>query len=270
MIVTTSYPNLLKCAICFLTLHGLFPFTYERNESFVRSTKKLYIYSLIVTFVLSIFFIFGSIYVGYNYYLQGFDFIVFAIAIFEIFFFVMKAVALFLLHNIHYIKIMKLVNNVLEINKLVFKFAQPTTTFNHRMKNILKIEFFLVVLQMFCVMFTLITGDFLTWIIISYPLVVTMLVTTIYIFGGIFINLNFIRIINEKLKFNNENCAAIISEDIESASILLSNIQKSTTNLNKLYGVQISLTLVGSLILMFCSVKFFNFLLHSIDLYRKL
>lgn len=259
-----SYQKLLKYAMMFLTINGLSPFIYDRNKSVVQTSKKLYIYSLIVTTFLNIFFIFGSIYYDYIYFSRGYDYVLFMIIILELFFGTVKAVVLLLLHIIYHIEIVELVNDALKIKKIVTKFAEPMTTCNHEMKKFIKIKFILVVLQMICLAFTMDIEHFFEWIILSYPLVLSMMATSIYIFGGMLMNLKSISIINEKLKLVEMNlrqnyhdfAVVAMSEDVEKVSVLLIKIQKFTTNLNKYYGVPMCLTFVGSTFLILASVRF--------------
>lgn len=221
----------------------------------------------IVAFLLSAFFLIGSIYVTNFYYSRGYDYVVLLIIMLELFFCIMRAVVLFALHIFCHSKITKNINDVLKINKTVIEFAEPIAKFNYKIENIIKTKFFIIFLELFCMMSTISVDNFHYWFILSYPLLLALLVTAVYTFGGMLMNFNNIAIINTKLRFiiknirKNERNLVVVAlneEDLTKASILLNRIQKSTTNMNKVYGVHISITLIGSIISLLCSVKFFK------------
>ncbi len=251
----------LKCAIIFLTINGLSPFTYDQNKSVVRLTRKKYLYSLIVTVFLTVYFLLGSMESDYEY-SKRVDLIVLLLVICESFFFTLRTIVFFLLHMIHCIKVMELINDTLKINKIVTKFTEPTSeTLQHKCENILKIKIVSVILQIVCLLFMISNLDFFNWFIVSYPLIVSTIATTIYLFGGMLMNFRSILMINEKLKrigaFGGHE---IMCDDIEKISILLNKIQRLTTNLNTFYGIVILATLVGSLFLILSSVEYTKYI----------
>lgn len=264
MIVVANH-RLLKYTIIFLTLNGFSPFAYDKNVNLVRTTKKLFIYSLVVSIFLAIFIVLGSLYSEYYYYHKYIDeFVVLLIVIFEYLFGAVKAVVFIALNLFYHNEIEKLINKAIKINKLVTKCTAPTSMFNQRIRKIIKIKIFLVFLQIIVTAMTLVPQKTFSWFILSYPQILILLTTSIYIFGGMILTLNCIAWINVKLKFIEKNIkiknkkftAIEWCEDIDRVSILLSKINKFAMSFNGLYGTYLTLTLIGSMALILCSVKF--------------
>lgn len=263
--IVIANQRLLKYTIILLTLNGLSPFVYDKKVQIVKTPKKLFIYSLVVSICLSIFIIFGSIFAEYFYYQRYADeSVVLLIIIFEFFFATVKAVVLFILHMLNHNEIEKLINKTIKINRIVTKCTAPTSIFNQRIRKIIKIKILLVFSQIIATTMTLVPQKFFSWFILSYPQIIILLTTSVYIFGGMILNLNFLVCINTKLKFIENNIQIknkkfkILkwSEEIERVSVLLCKIHKFTMSLNGLYGMYLTLTLIGSLVLILCSVKF--------------
>lgn len=248
---------LLKSATVFLAINGLSPFSYDSNKSVIRSTKRQYLYSSIVAVALSVFLIVGSIHIDYSYYNKTSDVIVFLVIIFELIFGTMKTLAFFVLHIFYPFRIINLVNDALKMNKIVTRFSKSTTVSENEIEKILKMKIISTLLQIFCLLLMISDLDFCRWFILSYPLVVSMMATVIYIFGGFLITLKSVYIVNENLyqlseSFGSEGCT-----DIDEVSVILNVIQQFTTNLNAFYGKLITLTFIGSMFLILSSVQFF-------------
>lgn len=263
--IVELFRRFFKYTITLLTLHGLSSFVYKENVSKVRvkTNKKLFIYSVIVSIFLNIFFVFGSMYVVYNYYQEFKDSgVVILIITLEFFFDTTKMVVISALHIIHRNKIVKLINELMKINKIVNQFTGITLTFNTKIRKIMKMKFCLIFLQIIFICFTLIAQSWFSWFILTYPQIITMLTTSIYIFGGMMMSLNYITCINTKLKFIEKNIknkrltVFTWNDDIDNVSALLHKINKFTINVNELYGIHLTLTLVGSMAIILCAVKF--------------
>lgn len=260
--------RLLKYILIFLTLNGLSPFTvtHERN---VETPKKLFIYSVAVSTILNAFIICSTIYVEFGYYDQYYlnDIIVFIIITLESIFVIMKVIVLFTLHNNHRVKIAKLANQAMKMNELINQVTGSVTVFNKRVKRIVEVKVCLVVFQICATFLTLYATSTFSWVFYSYPQILIILSTTIHIFGGNIINLNLLICINSKLRFiengmryeNKKSDMVKWSCDIDEIAILFHHINAFTIRLNRLYGVHLTLSLVGSMALILCSVKFIDF-----------
>lgn len=256
----------LKYILILLTIHGLSPFnfTYEGNVLSVGTPKKLFIYSVVVSVIFNAFIICATIYSEYQYYQRYLnDGIVFLTITLEFIFGIAKGIVLFTMHNNHHVKIAKLVDQALKLNNEINKFTESVTTLNKRVKQFIEIKVFLVVFQIFASILSLCATSIFGWAIFSYPQILIILSTAIYIFGGIIINLNLLICINSKLKFieksmrykNEKSDLVTWSYDIDEVAVLFHKINSFTIRLNGLYGVHLTLTLVGSMVLILCSVK---------------
>lgn len=162
----------IKYILLVLTLNGLSPFafTYERSVLSVRTPRKLFIYSVVVSIVLNIFIICSTIYYEYDYYYQNQnDDVVFLLVTLEYFFGITNGMVLFTLHNHHHVKIAKLVNQAMKLNKIINKFAPPVTVFNKRIKKIIGIKVVTVVSQILTSFLSSYSTSFFGWAIYAYP-----------------------------------------------------------------------------------------------------
>lgn len=261
--------RLLKYLLRFLTLHGLSPFifTCERSVFSVRTPKRLLIYSVVVSILINCFIISWAIYcVNYTFQIYQDDPIVFLTVTFEYIFGLTNGIALFTVHNSHHIKIAKMIKQAMKLSGGINKFtASSTTMLNKRVKKIIKIKMCAVVLQILAILLTYPAQTFSGWMLYSYPQLLIMLTGIIYIFGFMMLSLNSIICINAKLKFiqksirySHKTSATVTWSNnyIDELSVLFNVVNKFTISLNGLYGWNFTLTLVGSTVLILCSVKF--------------
>lgn len=263
--------RLLKYILILLTLNGLSPFTftYNRNVLSVGIPKKLYLYSVVVSVIFNVFIICSTTCLVYYYYqhLYSNDCVVFVTIILEYIFGIAKGIVLFTLQNNHHVKIAKLVDQAMKMNDTINNFTESVTMFNKRVTKIIKIKVFLVVFQIFASFMSLTTLSIFGWAIFSYPQILITLSTAIYIFGGIIINLNLLICINSKLKhieksMRHKNKKADMvswSYDIDEVAAVFHKINAFTKRINELYGVHLTITLVGSMLLILCSVKLIEY-----------
>lgn len=251
--ITIPYRKaLFKCAIVFLIINGLSPFSYNQKASIVTMSRKQYAYSSIVSALLIFSSIFGILHIDYNYYSEKhFDIIVLLVVFFELIFCIVKAITYFLLHNLKPTAITALVNEALKVNEIVNTFAKTTTQIRG-VENVLKRKIVGMSLQILCLLLMISDLDYFRWFLLVYPLVISMIANTVYIFGGMLIILKSVYIINEKLH------RLKTSEDIEEVSIILDKIQNFLANLNSFYGWLVTLSLVGSTFIILSSVEFIN------------
>lgn len=260
--------RLLKCLLGLLKLNGLSPFTFDFEKGIVPSAKtsnKLLIYSIVASFVVNVLLISAMTYSAYLHYYKYYnDKTIFSTIILEYVFSLAKGLVLFALHNIQHIRIAKLINQAMKVHESGNIFTQSATVLNARVKRIVEIKVLSIVIQITVSLLIMYSQTLLDWAIMSYPQTLTMLASAIYIFGLMLVSLNFIISINTKLafieknnRFNNEKSAYIRwgANDIDEVSVLLNKMYEFTMTHNGVYGVHLTLTLVGSMALILCSVK---------------
>lgn len=174
-------------------------------------------------------------------------------------------IVLFTLHNHDHVNIAKLMNQAIKINKIINKFTGYATVLNKRVKRIIEIKFISVLFQIMASLLTSFSQTLIGWACFSYPQMLTMLTSAIFIFGVMLLSLNSLICINSKLEtivknnHHNDEKSAYVSlreNDIDEVSVLFNKINEFTIQHNGLYGVHLTLTLVGSVALLLCSVKF--------------
>lgn len=261
--------RLLKYFLIFLTLNGLSPFifTFKRNVLSIRTPRNLLIYSVVVSLLLNTFFICWTVYCAYDYFYKfRTDRLAYLIMTIEFIFGLSKVIVLFTLHNSHHVKIEKLIDQAMKMIKIINKFTLSTTMLNNRVKKMIKRRIFSVLLQIFALILTLPAQSLLGWALFSYPLMLTMLTGSIYIYGLMILSFNSMICINSKLKFIeksiriNERKSGILSvswadNSIDEVSAIFDKVYEFTNSVNRMYGMHLTLTLIGSMLLMLCSVK---------------
>lgn len=261
--------RLLKCLLALLTLNGLSPFTIEFDKGVIltaRTSKKLLIYSIVVSFILNALLASALVYMAFHFYRKYFfnEVTVFLTIVFEYCFSLTKGVVLFALHNIHHNRVVKLINQAMKMHQMGNVFTPSATVLNERVIKMIEMKILSIGIQIIVSALILYSQTLMDWVIISYPQMLAMLASAIYIFGFMLLSLNFIICMNAKLefieknnRFSDEKSAYILwsENDIDEVSVLLNKMYEFTITHNGLYGLHLTITLIGSMALVLCSVK---------------
>lgn len=237
-------------------------FTLEKGSILIANTpKKLLIYSISVSVAVIILLICAIVHAA-RYWYQKYrnEMTVFCIISFEYCFSLAKGIVLFALQNINHKKNAKLINVATTVHQMINEYTQSATVLHERVKKFIKIKILSAVIQISVSLPMLYSESILDWAIFSYPQTFTMLASAIFIFGLMLLSLNCIVCINSKLELfekrsNDLNPHILNKNDVDELSLLIGQIHELTTTHNRLYGVHLTLTLIGSMALILCAVK---------------